>query len=187
MSDFSELKRLAEAATPGPWECREAEESAAICHAHGWVADDFSEQTIIDTRYMAAANPAAILALIAENERLTGDLKDVEPSFDDVERLCKVLGYLGVSTPESGHEQAARWLSLVRYLIRTAETSKLLRQDAQAVAEYHQLKAENEALRLDAERYRWLREYTIRSLPVEGALESLDRQIDSRRGKEARS
>lgn len=50
-----------------------------------------------------------------------------------------------------------------------------------------QLKAENEALRLDAERYRWLREYTIRSLPVEGALESLDRQIDSRRGKEARS
>ena len=68
MTDYSELKRLAEAATPGPWECRQAEGAAAICHEHGWVADDFSEQTLIDTRYMATANPAAVLALIADCE-----------------------------------------------------------------------------------------------------------------------
>jgi chromosome segregation ATPase len=40
--------------------------------------------------------------------------------------------------------------------------------------------ADCEALRLDAERYRWLRMFTIKgvSLNVAGALESLDRQID---------
>ncbi|WP_434695188.1 hypothetical protein J3P89_18240 [Pseudomonas sp. Z1-14] len=70
MNQYDELKRLAEKATPGPWECREAEGSAAICHAHGWVADGFDEQTLVDTRFMAAANPSAVLALIAENEEL---------------------------------------------------------------------------------------------------------------------
>jgi hypothetical protein len=67
--DKARLKALAEAATPGPWECREAEGSAAICHKHGWVADDFNEQTVFDTRYMAAANPATVLALLAELEK----------------------------------------------------------------------------------------------------------------------
>lgn len=74
-NDFSELKRLAEAATPGPWECREAEGSAAICHKNGWVADDFSEQTLIDTRYMAAANPTAVLELIAYKDALAAELR----------------------------------------------------------------------------------------------------------------
>jgi hypothetical protein len=68
MTDYTELKRLAKAATPGEWECREAEGMAAICHEHGWVADDFSGQALIDTRYMAAANPAAVLELIADLE-----------------------------------------------------------------------------------------------------------------------
>jgi transposase len=45
--------------------------------------------------------------------------------------------------------------------------------------EYH------ESLRRDAERYRWLRQYTIKSLPVAGALDSLDRQIDAAMAKEA--
>lgn len=78
MTDYSELKWLADAATPGPWECREAEGSAAICHEHGWIADDFSEQTLVDTRYMAAANPAAVLALIAENEALHAQVKTLQ-------------------------------------------------------------------------------------------------------------
>lgn len=52
-----------------------------------------------------------------------------------------------------------------------------------ALVEIDQLKAENEALRKDAERYRWLREYTVKSLPVAGALDSLDSQIDAAMAK----
>ena len=73
--------------------------------------------------------------------------------------------------------------------------------------ERDQLKAENEALRngvkgdydldawlafaeeepqlrRDAERYRWLRQYTVETLPVAGAMHSLDRQIDEAIAKE---
>lgn len=78
--------------------------------------------------------------------QLKAELESVQPYFEDVERLCKVLGYLGVSTPEGGEEQAARWLSLVRTMICTAETSKLLRHDAEKIAEYERIKAENDAL-----------------------------------------
>lgn len=38
---------------------------------------------------------------------------------------------------------------------------------------------EIQGLRKDAERYRWLRQYTVKSLAVSGALASLDRDIDS--------
>lgn len=86
-------------------------------------------------------------------------LEGCEPGYSDVERLCKVLSYLGVSTPESMEQSCARWLSLVRTLLRTAETSKLLRQDAETIAEYERLKAENEALRADASRYRYMRDF----------------------------
>jgi hypothetical protein len=77
MTDIQKLKELAQSATPGPWECREADGSAAICHAHGWVAGDFSEQTLTDTRYMAAANPAAVLELIAELERFDDGMRSL--------------------------------------------------------------------------------------------------------------
>jgi hypothetical protein len=84
MTDIQNLKNLAESATPGPWECREAEGAAAICHQHGWVADDFSEQTLLDTRYMAAANPAAVLELIAENERLASQNKWFKAQIESI-------------------------------------------------------------------------------------------------------
>lgn len=50
MTDYTELKRLAEAAAKGDWSGAKAGE------------------------FMVAANPAAVLALIAENERLRADL-----------------------------------------------------------------------------------------------------------------
>lgn len=67
--DLQKLKAAALAATPGPWEYREAEGMGAICHAGGWVMDDLSEQALRDTEYCATANPSAILALIAEVEQ----------------------------------------------------------------------------------------------------------------------
>lgn len=74
MSKYDELKKLAEAATPGPW----SYDGSYICPARvedettyveTWRAVADSHQTE-NVRFIAAANPAAILKLIAENERL---------------------------------------------------------------------------------------------------------------------
>lgn len=67
--DLQKLKEVALAATPGRWEYREADGMAAIASPTGWVMDDLSEQTLRDIEYCAAANPTAILALIAEVEQ----------------------------------------------------------------------------------------------------------------------
>ena len=92
MSDFSELKRLAEAATPGPWSmCGEADGSEGfeiiqdIWNERGThtgkdvVVYEWSDESdplgVInrkDAEFIAAANPAAVLALIAENDALKG-------------------------------------------------------------------------------------------------------------------
>lgn len=80
MTDYSELKRLAEAATPGPWVTENNElywsedgytkhlmetfDGNDICH---------DEEHPANLRFIAAANPAAVLELIAENERLKVD------------------------------------------------------------------------------------------------------------------
>lgn len=77
MAKYDELKRLAEAATPGPW----SYDGSYICPARvegettyveTWraIADSHHTENV---HYIAAANPAAILELIAENERLRKD------------------------------------------------------------------------------------------------------------------
>lgn len=95
MSDFSELKKLAEAATPGPWSmCGEADGSEGfeiiqdIWNERGThtgkdvVVYEWSDESdplgVInrkDAEFIAAANPAAVLALIAENQAMAGLLK----------------------------------------------------------------------------------------------------------------
>ncbi len=74
-NDLARLKALALAATMGPWECREdGNGGAAIAHLHGWLLELESEnenQDILDSRYIAAANPSVVLDLIARIERLT--------------------------------------------------------------------------------------------------------------------
>lgn len=74
MSDHSELKRLAEAATSGPW----AYDGSYVCPARTEDGTTYVElwRSIADchqpenTKFIAAANPAAVLALIAEVEGL---------------------------------------------------------------------------------------------------------------------
>lgn len=51
------------------------------------------------------------------------------------------------------------------------------------LVERDQLKAEVEALRKDAERYRWLRQYTVDSYGAQGSFAALDRDIDASRNK----
>lgn len=123
MSDYSELKLLAEAATQGPWNHYQhgvikggpvvqfangsAQQQIIMTTGAEWMRDG---EQYDNADFIAAANPAAVLALIAEVE----------------------------------------------------------------------------ALRKDAERYRWLRQYTVKSLAVSGALASLDRDIDAAMTKGAK-
>jgi len=78
MSDYSELKRLAEAATPGPWIAENSRHEGSInaldrhigmVSMHAKVREDIP-QNFANQAFIAATNPAAVLALIAENERL---------------------------------------------------------------------------------------------------------------------
>jgi len=74
MTDNAELKRLAEAAPEGPW--FGPEYAPGTSYVFDVDLGTLLEYQSIDTekdaclRYVAAANPAAVLALIAENERL---------------------------------------------------------------------------------------------------------------------
>lgn len=71
MSDYSELKRLAEDVNEHSYEIGEASWYTADCLEH------LLKSGPADAAFIAAANPATVLALIAENEALrrgmTGD------------------------------------------------------------------------------------------------------------------
>ncbi|AZF37721.1 hypothetical protein C4J88_2941 [Pseudomonas sp. R4-39-08] len=148
--NYTELKRLAEAATQGDW--------THLKHGviKGGPAVQFtngsSQQQIVMTTgaewmrqgeqyanadFIAAANPAAVLALIAENDELRNAGSQLRTFFvDATEQCCK----------------AERERDQLR-----AEVAGL-RTGYEAYARVNaELKAENEALRNDAERYRWLR------------------------------
>lgn len=95
MSKYDELKRLAEAATPGPW----SYDGSYICPARvedettyveTWRAVADSHQTE-NVRFIAAANPAVILDLINEVEALREKVSEL--NFDAA-RYC----YLATTT-----------------------------------------------------------------------------------------
>lgn len=78
LPDLAELRRLAEAATPGPWaiepDCYDGnEEMWCAWHRLGpFVLAGANPRA--DSLYVAAAHPQAVLALLAENERLRAAL-----------------------------------------------------------------------------------------------------------------
>lgn len=102
MSKYDELKRLAEAATPGPW----SYDGSYICPARvegettyveSWSALADSHQ-MENVRYIAAANPAAILELIAEVDRLAAEYqieierhRTTREQLEQAKRECEEL------------------------------------------------------------------------------------------------
>lgn len=98
MKDYSELKKLAEAAPSGPWrywgetanEIFQCSGKRVLIIAH--------DQSVTACEFIAAANPAAVLALIAEIESLKKDAaryrtikKDAISDGSLIERLdCNV-------------------------------------------------------------------------------------------------
>ncbi|EPD2101821.1 ead/Ea22-like family protein [Pseudomonas aeruginosa] len=88
MTDTNKLKELAERATPGPWVV-DAQQSGAIFNIESESGDqcvamsqenpaptrlEMNEQRRVNAAFIAAANPKAILGLIAEVERLKAEL-----------------------------------------------------------------------------------------------------------------
>ncbi len=117
--DKDKLRALAEAATQGDWGqdgtyIAKASQGCGTTHPETWppIGQAFRVE---DAKFIAAANPATILALLGEIAEL-----------QDVMSLVK--------------DEDLKW--------------KGLREQE---ADIKQLKAENEALRLDAERFRWMR------------------------------
>ncbi|MCS8361542.1 ead/Ea22-like family protein [Pseudomonas aeruginosa] len=102
MTDHAELRRLAKAATPGPWSCNRhwaivggptleftngaAQQQIAMACWQSWMRE---EELRNNAAFMAAANPKTILALLdeidrlkAENEALRGALQAVQAEVD---------------------------------------------------------------------------------------------------------
>lgn len=108
MTTTDKLKRLAEAATQGPWfqghnddgdkqglmsvwpDDRMTGAIIAQCGPHmPW--DGWFEQADRDAAYIASANPQAILALIAENERLRAEKENMQAALNDAVGECDKL------------------------------------------------------------------------------------------------
>ena len=73
MSDYSELKRLSEAATPGPW-VKTIDGVMPEGEKFGIFGNFGSNNGEANRGFIAAANPAAVLALIAEVEVLNDEI-----------------------------------------------------------------------------------------------------------------
>lgn len=88
MTDYTELKRLAEAATPGPW----VKYISGVMPKNGLSAvallaplPDYED----NSAFIAAANPAAVLAMIGQNDYLELELSGVERAKQE---LAEKLG-----------------------------------------------------------------------------------------------
>ncbi|MBU0792034.1 MAG: ead/Ea22-like family protein [Gammaproteobacteria bacterium] len=136
--DKVKLKALAEAATPGPW----GSDGSYVCTARteggttyveSWRAVADSNQ-MENTKFIAEANPAAVLELIAENERLERCEDDLSASVKYWFNACKGAQFeAGVKHAD---EAAAKYI------------------DEHWRPQRDQLKAENEQLRARLEQIR---------------------------------
>ncbi|WP_052673013.1 hypothetical protein [Pseudomonas sp. ES3-33] len=156
MSDHSELKKLAEAAPEGPWFGPEYAPGTSYVFdvdlgtLLAYESIDSEKDACL--RYVAAANPAAVLALIAEIQLIrSGDLFAAGVKHSD--------------------EAAQKYI------------------DEHWRPQRDQLKAENEALRKDAERYRRMRTAALKQADVlaDEFDAEFDLQLDAAIGKEAQS
>lgn len=100
--DFSKLEGLAKAATPGPWiiDGEYVNEHGYVMHAYvasasgGRIGEAFAnclvrtdEQCRINAAFIAEANPATVLALLAENNKTACRLEVSEDTLKVV-RAC---------------------------------------------------------------------------------------------------
>lgn len=90
--NIEELKRLAEAATPGPWAshpkgyygavCRDEDQYDLVAVTHGQRRNN----VLANEAFIAAANPAAVLDMIAEIEQLRDQVNGLTGTADRAEK-----------------------------------------------------------------------------------------------------
>ena len=162
MTDKTELKRLADAANAVMGDARV---DVAI------TSEDGPNQAEIDavTSFLQVATPAAVLALIAENQRLTGCIVQRRAQAEQYDQaLIKMAAERDQLKAEVERLKAENQSEVGACLLSVAENKKLQAENealrglyqmhkATETREMRCLKTENEALRKDAERYRWLR------------------------------
>lgn len=91
MSKYEKLKAAAEAATPGPWHApgtgeihmQSHDSIAQICFRHDFAEPEEKFGTDADAVFIAAANPAAVLALLSERDALLAALKLAEVALQN--------------------------------------------------------------------------------------------------------
>ena len=158
MTDNTELKRLAEAATAGPWSmCGEADGSQGfeiiqdIWNEHGThtgkdvVVYEWSDESdplgVIhraDAEFIAAANPVAVLALIADSNRLESEAVYAAAGFNAArEEIAKIHAEVaGLRTGYEAYERVnAELKAEVEGLRATADLQKLLPEVSDALEE----------------------------------------------------
>jgi hypothetical protein len=156
MTDRQELKRLAEAAPCGPWI---SENDSLYFKEDGYtrhLLDADAGHDVEDEAYYAAlnfiavANPATVVALIAENEGLhaqhardSGELRKLCAARDSARRERDQF--------KANSERHKMDLECAQLNLSIAVGVKNSQQ-----SELHEAQAENEALRKDAERYRFV-------------------------------
>lgn len=182
MTDYSELKNLATAASPGPWlqenddlyfkddgytrHMMTTDSGHDVCDDED--CDDAHRENL---KYIAAANPAVVLALIAENYKLKADLREAK---DAKLGLNWAIGEIKAENEKllaRDKMHIEHFNGLSEFRDRTVEGF-----DSKIAA----LEAEIEALRVDAGRYRYLR---TKSIPLDGhdflsSMEILDYRVD---------
>jgi len=77
--NIEELKRLAEAATPGPWYDRDG----VLRGTGGGIKPIATIYNGLNSPYIAAANPAAVLELIRQRDELLASLKEARELVED--------------------------------------------------------------------------------------------------------
>lgn len=98
MADYSELRRLSEAATPVPWAGEHD-----VYSASGQGERICKMATAEDSAFISAANPAAVLALIAENEKLRKALATIRDESSDLGACEYAADALTDSRKDVGH------------------------------------------------------------------------------------
>jgi hypothetical protein len=104
MTDYNELKKLAEAATPGEWTNKGKVVRCVVSETHDgctYAFDRVIAQTAIhdnraaDMAFIAAANPQAVsemLAHISQLEQRISELEHYEKRFNWIEENCRTEG-----------------------------------------------------------------------------------------------
>lgn len=105
MTDHAELRRLAKAATPGPWTLYVPEDYQGPEELPGYGVECAEGRAIVwgalepetgcqfdrDAEFIAAANPQAILGLIEEVEKLRADTSSMRGSLNANSKCMKKL------------------------------------------------------------------------------------------------